>query len=196
MATEVSISNMALSHIKAKSTIASLDENSTEAVKCKLFYEQARNETLEIFDWYFARLTQPLAEVGTPQPGWIYQYALPSDYVAVREVTSKYRDDAPIPFTLAHSDISDSIVVLTDEEAATVKYTKKITNPTLFPPTFVTAMSYRLAVYLSLPLTGKRELRQEALDLFRISINAARASALSQTQKDPEQDASWIAGRT
>ena len=195
MATEVSISNMALGHIKSKSTIALMTEESTEAKKCNLFFAQARDETLEEFNWHFAKRSAVLAEIGEAPLGWVYQYAYPSDAVSIRKILTAYRDDDPIPFELAHSELNDSVVILTDREAATIEYTKRVTNPTLFSPLFVSALSFKLASYIAMPLSGKRELRDEANTLFDIAVTKARASSLNQGQQDEEPLPSWLTGR-
>lgn len=195
MTTEVTICNMSLGHIKAKTTIASLTENSNEARKCNLYYAQARDETLEEFNWPFAKRFATLAVTGTPPTGWIYQYAIPSDALVIRKVLTEYKEDKPVPFELALSELSDSVVILTDREAAEVEYTKGITNPTLFSALFSTALSYKLASYIAIPLTGKRDLRKDAIDLFNFSIHKARAAALNESQKIEEPDASWIDAR-
>lgn len=195
MASEVSICNMALGHIKSKSTIASLDEESNEAKKCKLFYSQARDETLEEFNWHFAKRNIVLAEIGTAPLGWAYQYAYPADGIAVRRVITAYRDDDPVPFELAHSDINDTVVILTDREAATIEYTKRVTNTILFSPLFIAALSYKIASYIAMPLTGKQDLRDDAIAAFNLKISEARASSLNQGQKDEEPLPSWLSGR-
>lgn len=195
MASEVSICNMALGHIKSKSTIASLDESSTEAKKCKLFYAQARDEVLEEFNWHFAKRDAELAEIGTVPLGWAFQYAYPADSVAIRKILISPRDDDPVPFELAHSDVNDTIVILTDREAAFIEYTKQVTNTILFSPLFVSALSFKIASYIAMPLSGKQELRDEALSLYNLMISKARASSLNQGQKDESPDASWISGR-
>lgn len=196
MATDVSICNMALGHIKSKSTIAALDEqNSSEASKCNLFYTQARDETLEEFNWHFAKRTAVLSTIGTAPLGWIYAYAYPSDCIAVRKILTKYRTGEPVPYEIAHSELSDSLVILTDEEAAQIEYTKRVSNTTLFSSKFVTALSHKIASYIAMPLSGKFELRDANIKLFNIEISKARASSLNQEQKDVSPDAEWITAR-
>lgn len=195
MSTEVSICNMALGHIKSKSTIALLTEEGAEARICKLYYAQARDETLEEFNWPFAKRFALLATVGTVPTGWVYQYAYPTQCLAVRKVLPISRKLKPIPFELAHSDISDSIVILTDEEAAEIEYTKQITNTTLFSALYTSALSYKIASYIAMPLSGKKELRDLALANFEVQISKARASVLNQSEKDEDEDPDWIKAR-
>jgi len=196
MTTDVSICNMALGHIKSKSTIATLDEkNNAEARICKLYYAQAVNETLEEFNWPFAKRTAVLATVGEAPLGWAFEYAYPSDCVAVRKILTTYRSDKPIPFELMHSELSDSIVILTDEEAAQIEYTKRVTNTTLFSPKFTIAVSHKIGSLIAMPLSGKSEIRDAQIALFDLEINKARASALNQEQKDEQPDADWITAR-
>lgn len=196
MATDVSICNMSLGHIKSKSTIASLDEKkNAEARVCKLYYAQARDETLEEFNWPFAKRTAVLATVGEAPLGWAFEYAYPADCIAVRKILTTYRTDDPLPYELMHSELSDSLVILTDEEAAQIEYTKRVENTTLFSSLFTMALSHKIGSYIAMPLSGKDSMRDAQISLFDIVISKARASALNQEQKDEQPDANWITAR-
>jgi hypothetical protein len=102
----VDICNQALAGVGARSSIASLNENSNEARKCLLFYATTRDELLRAAQWNFARkqdyLTLIKAAPGTPenpipplpawnpqicppQP-WQYSYAVPANSVRVWSV--------------------------------------------------------------------------------------------------------------
>lgn len=61
----VTISNMALSHIGADSTIESMAESSAEAAQCNLWYDYSRLQVLEAYDWGFARKRLDLAVIDT-----------------------------------------------------------------------------------------------------------------------------------
>lgn len=191
MASEVLIYNMALSHINVLNQVSDKDEVSKQANECRKFYVTARDATLEAFNWPFAKRFALLAEVGTPPPTWIYQYAWPADAVEIREVVPVARSVDPIPFESAHSDISDSKVILTDEPAAQVEYTKRVTNTTLFSAAFTEALAARLVGFVAMPLTGKQEKVDSSIALFNMLIAHARANALNNKQEDPQRDASW-----
>ena len=103
---DTSICNMALVSAGARTQIASLDEASTAARTCKLFYENTRDELLAEAQWTFANkfVTLPLItslpgapgnnDTGSgtvwlpeyPAPGWLYQYGYPTDCITLRFV--------------------------------------------------------------------------------------------------------------
>lgn len=106
MTTAVDIANRALSLIGTRSTIASLDEASTEAINAQTWYASTRDELLRMAHWNFAKKTANLtllkAASGTPEnptpaasaawdpsqppPGWLYSYAYPSDCLLLRRI--------------------------------------------------------------------------------------------------------------
>jgi len=196
MASDVDIANMALAHIGSRSNIASLTEDSKEARKINLFYNTALAATLEAHDWAFARKTEQLSESGTPPQTWVYQYAYPNLCAAVRAILPVDRTKTPIPFQVAHSDIADSKVILTDEPAAKVRYTAFVTNTTMFSGAFVEAFSAKLASLVAMPLTGKRTLRDDAVSLFNMLIQTARAVNINEEETGDSYSVPWLDART
>ncbi len=108
VATEVSLSNRALSAIGTRSSIQSLQENSNEARQCALLYAPTRDYCLQMARWNFARkmatLTLLKAAPGTPenqttatvwngatmpQLPWLYSYARPSDALQIHRVPAQ-----------------------------------------------------------------------------------------------------------
>lgn len=104
MASEVSICNQALVASGARTQINSINDPTTAARTCKLFYEDTRDELLREAQWGFADKFVTLsllsylpgapgfpndtgANTGSvwlptyPAPGWLYQYAYPEDCV-------------------------------------------------------------------------------------------------------------------
>jgi len=97
---------MALIAAGTRTQIASLDEQSTTARTCKLYYENTRDELLAEAQWPFANKFVTAALVSSlpgapgnndisgsqvwipeyPAPGWLYQYAFPEDCIAIRWV--------------------------------------------------------------------------------------------------------------
>lgn len=195
MASKVEIFNMALGLAKTKSSVTDVAETSNEANKCNLYYDTARKATLEGHNWSFARRTTTLALVGTAQTGWIYQYAYPADCVKVRKILSINRTDNPLPFAIAHSELSDAKVILTDTESAEIEYTKDVTNTVMFTNIFTIAMAARLAAFIAVPLTGKESVAKMAMDVFTKALAEATAANLSENEKDAEPLPNWLQDR-
>lgn len=84
---DVIVANMALSHIGAESSIASLSEDSAEANECNLWMEYSRLQTLEAFDWNFSRRHRYLTLHPHPYPElgqYAFRYVYPSDCIRFR----------------------------------------------------------------------------------------------------------------
>lgn len=106
MASVIEIYNRALSSVAARSTVASLTEQSAEAKQCNTFYASVRDQALRAANWNFARKMATLSLLksapGTienpdaspldvwsnayPQPPWLYEYSYPSDAARVQFV--------------------------------------------------------------------------------------------------------------
>lgn len=105
MADAIALCKQALAIVGTRSTIAALDEGSTEANACALFFDTARDELLAAHWWGFARRSETLALLkalpGTPErptwdttgwnstmPAipWLYEYAYPTDALGARYI--------------------------------------------------------------------------------------------------------------
>lgn len=87
----VQIANMSLAHLGILKPIVALNENSTNATACNLFYHQVTEEVLRDFPWPFAWRYAPLTLVdGTADlqanPDWQYSYRAPSDALAIHRL--------------------------------------------------------------------------------------------------------------
>ena len=114
--------------------------------------------------------------------GWTYAFALPADLVAVREVYPCYRlagADEEIPRKLV-SDVDLGTLMLCDESAPDLRYTRRVEATVLFPEKFTEALSLRLGSKLAMA-TGKPEL---ALSLAQLSdAKAGEAMGAQQAQE-------------
>src|SRR5262245_41647305 len=86
MTTVTDICNAAISHCGTRSKISSIGEGSAEANACLTHFALVRDVTLRAFDWNFARLTAPLAQLLNPPQRWAYKYALPTDCLRLRRL--------------------------------------------------------------------------------------------------------------
>jgi hypothetical protein len=97
---EVSICNLALSHLGDTAQVSSINppDGSMQAQFCANFYNSARNALLEMSDWSFAMRRVALAEVSNPTVNtwinssgatqtssgtWRHAYAAPSDAICI-----------------------------------------------------------------------------------------------------------------
>lgn len=113
------IANRALALIGTRSSIASLAEQSNEAIQCQLYIDTCRRQILRMAPWNSCRnynsLTLICAAPGTPEnpttgapqwikgqppPPWCYEYAYPSDCIRplfiVPQFTTGFAGGVPI----------------------------------------------------------------------------------------------------
>lgn len=175
MASDVDISNTALSHLGARAQIAAISppDGSVEAGYCARFYPIARREMIEAHQWAFAKTRVQLAEVANTSTIWASAYALPSDCITpLRVLQLRYLTYSalPLPISLYVSDYDlirydqlfsergssdfevEDGVLRTNEPEAVLLYKRDITDTSKFTPTFVSALGMLLASYLAGPI--------------------------------------------
>lgn len=161
MASVVSICNLALSHLGDRATVSSIDppEGSAQADHCAQFWPIARDEALAEFDWGFASrsaTTAAIDESAMDDERWGYAYSRPADFLVARELT--YADGALVMLEPGSPYFEDGTlddgtpVLFTNTDTAALRYTRRVADPSRFPPKFVTALSYLLASYLAGPI--------------------------------------------
>lgn len=221
MATDVDICNDALGKIGSRSNIASLVENTNEAIKCNLYYAVTRDEILQMAQWGFATgLVKPVVfkqAPGTPggvaatawttaypAPPWLYSYTYPANILAVQAIVPVLVNSS-YPYILAAAaafeigaDSSAGVdvqVILTNQVDAIAVVTKAVTLTTLFSPLFRSALSYALAAKLAGPLTGDKEMAKTMFALANNAIMQARENHANQGLTIIDQEAEWILAR-
>ena len=195
MASEVEICNLALSHIGASATISSLSEQSEEAFHCNLLYADLRDAVLRAHPWVFTTRHIALSDVGDPPGNWLYRYSYPNDCLVAREILQTAVPGDSIPFEVALGDAYNSRVILTDLDDAILIYTYKVTNPLVFDPLFVQALSWRLAAELCMPLTRDFKRMESAYQLYNGTLTEARRNDANESQVLKSREADWISGR-
>jgi hypothetical protein len=142
MTTEVSICNTALIGANA-ATITDLLEDSTEAVRCSIFYPQTRDEVLRAHPWNFAIKQQTLQlEVDAPLFEFSAKYTLPSDCLRVLKMNSDHK--YKIKGRSLH----------TDAAGVAIEYIAREEDPTVYDSLFVSALATRLSGRLSYATHG------------------------------------------
>ncbi len=205
MASEVSICNMALAHISA-GQISSLNEQRTQAQKCKLFYASSRDLVLRDHKWTFAQRRRALTPIDVPTEysgKYFYGYVQPSDCLKthfVYESTVLSIDPVstkPQPFKKARA-ATGELVIMTNVSTAELEYTMRVTDPTWFDEEFITALALRLASILAVPLVKNQKLKDllHREYIFYLRQGEASDENSQDTQEEKEQENPWIAART
>lgn len=199
MASDIIVANMALRNIGTGVTIASLSENSQAAKACRLYFDDSRDSVLRDFDWPFARKTEALALVEeSPNSEWDFSYTYPTDCVMFRKILSGLRNDSQgtkVPFEVGNSD--DSRIILTDQASAEGKYTRRVTNPILFPPDFVEAFAWKLGFQIagSLLQGEAAGMRGTAAKMYAYVLSGAKANSANEESKETPPDCDLITER-
>jgi hypothetical protein len=171
MPSVVDICNLALSHLGDRATLSSIDppEGSSQADHCAQFWPIARDEALASADWRFASHVEAVTQLDDSiqnNPSWLYAYALPTDFLVAREMVyaegTLFVLDPREPNFEGGTIDSGQNVLFTNLEDLSLRYTRKVVDPSKYSPKFVTAVSYLLASYLAGPVVKGRTAVQMA----------------------------------
>jgi hypothetical protein len=192
MASVVGICNIALSHI-GKPTITDLDEASEEARQCKLHYELTRDTMLQVYPWEFAKTMIALAEIAnTWQQRWQYAYQRPSDCLKARRIVldiDNPDDTATVPMGVSEGAIYCGV------SPATLEYTRKLTDPSKFPPLFQDALSWALATKIAMPLTRDQSVRKDAFQIAGQTMETAKTADANEEASSYDYPSAFISSR-
>ncbi|WP_432735922.1 hypothetical protein [Maridesulfovibrio sp. FT414] len=181
---EVKICNLALRKLGAR-LIESLSDSSQEAVTCNLFYEQVRDAVLREHPWNFAAARGRLALlVDAPAFGYAFQYQLPVDCLHLRQLNTP--DD---------EFVVEGDKVLTNRDGASAIYTRKATNPVLFDPSFIMALSSRMAAEMADDITGSSSKAREMWTLYLNAMQSARLADSTEGREDEILNDPWLEAR-
>ena len=193
----VTIANLALSLVHTEGIESLSDEVTTEAVVANLWYDHARKEALEAFNWGFARRRQTLAvhTVAAPTNEWVYRYQYPSDCIAARYLENPAGSDADVvPFERENAS-DDTLSIVTDLDDAVLVYTRDATNPALFTPHFIVTFATRLAYYMAGTLSNKKSMQADLLRQYGVWLATAGALDVAQGVSRPPRDADFVRAR-
>jgi hypothetical protein len=222
MASEVDICNLALAHLGDTATVSSIDppEGSPQAEHCARFYPIARDSLLELHAWGFTTTRATLALLGSAWPEWAYCYASPSDALNILAILdSNAADDYSVGMQYGYSQVGvpvvmqgvytpqpfsqetladGTVVIYTNQQDAVCRYTRFVTDTTVFSPLFVDTLSWYLASYLAGPVlkgdVGAAEAKRCMGNAMGM-LGKAAASDSNQRRIHPTQNVAWMAGR-
>ena len=199
MATKTSICNMALTHISAKNQVSNITtDTSTEAKTCRVFYDDALKYVLADIDWGFATGRKTLAELSETAPDdWDYVYTYPNNCLKAREIFDGNRraGTVKIPFEVGLNSDNTVKVIYTDQSQAQLRYTANISDPNLFPPGFVMALSRYLAYLIAMPLTKKQSVEDKAKQKYMETKKMAEVIDAHEETYDDMPDSELIRER-
>lgn len=208
MSSEIEICNLALSNVRAGS-INSFTEGSLQAQLCKLKYPILRDRMLTEMPWGFNRKIRALSLLTTDIFNWAYAYQYPTDCLKIRrlvgaheelsnanaDVVSRLIDSQLLPLRDIRSQIpfevfnfSDNKTIGSNEADLRIDYSAKVTDPNLFTPDFILALSHLISSEVAIPIVGVetgRQLRDDSLQLYKHYLDAAMANDLNDEYSEP-----------
>ncbi len=204
---EAAICNVALARIGHTQFIDTLDDASTEAEVCKRLYPACRDELLELIDWPFARRRYKPAQIlattldlAAVPGGWAYAFALPTDGIpnGIRKIGSGLhveREDQAVPYDIEYDNRTQQNILLIDVATPEVVYTMRLTDTKRFAPTFDSAVAWRLAIDLILPLRKDAVVATRVMAAYDNALNYALALAQSSVRVGVEPKPQHLAAR-
>jgi len=194
MVSQTYICNLALSHIGG-GKITSLDDGTEKARQLEINYDVCLEMALRDFPWNFARKIELLALTDDTTPGWDYVYGYPVDCTKVLKIYAG--NNARVQEKSEFKIISDGDekYIACDIEDAYIEYTMRVTNPTIYDPLFVKALSYLLAGEISNALSGNASKTSEMVQRYQLAIKEANLAGATEEHIPLEWPNSYLRGR-
>ncbi len=187
--TKTEICNRALAvlgHDRAITDYAS--DASTEALRCRLFYDCALADCLSEHDWDFAAVER---NIGTMRPdpyGWVIA-PLPPDALRIILVS----DMEGNPFKTRRN--RDRLLVQTNGLPAKIRYVTRDVTEADFPHKFTECVIYQLAALLCGPMYGDDKKTEGFMNQAKMKISDAITKESDETAYRGRFDNPFIKAR-
>ncbi|MCK5604940.1 hypothetical protein KAR91_23825 [Candidatus Pacearchaeota archaeon] len=193
--TETEICNMALGHIGVPA-LTVFGESTPQGRACTKYYAAARDFVLRGHAWGFAEYRNYGALLtGQTLFGWDLAYQYPNDSIHMRRLWQEDETLPPIQFQVMLSANKISKIIVTNEAQAVLVYTLRLTNTASYDIAFVTALSWKLASDLAIPLTKKKGKTEELLRLYQAYIASAKDADVDEESVDRDPESDFITAR-
>lgn len=186
--------------------LASIGDDTADAVATRRALPEARRLCLESCDWSFASRTVTLQSIldavtGLPKASGDVDlpqaHDLPSDFLIARRVS---RDGRAVPYRLDLSPDGAKWLLAETGTDLSLRYTAEITNETLLSGHLRLAVALQLAVLLSDQRTSstskKQELSSQLEDALAKARRYDRSSASPQRYDGRDDRGDWVAEAT
>jgi len=151
--TKTEIANIALAKFREGRITTIESTTDPVAVVMNDQYDHALELLLEEHRWNFAGKRVTLTQLSDDPPfGWDHQYALPSDCIRLKDVNGEDVEASSKLFTLEGRNL------LTNDDTVTITYVAKIIDTNFYSPSFVEALTFKLASITCGRLTGDTDL--------------------------------------
>jgi hypothetical protein len=179
---DTQLCNLALAEVGDSYSITDIAETSNQAAVCRLFFEPTRDALLRAHQWNFARTLADLTALSDdPIFGWDYQYALPSDFIRLIEFNGLDAWQTEDDFQIANGP-SGGLVLLSDDNTASIVYIKRVTDANLFDSLFVEAFTLKLAARICTKLTKDDAIRDRLASAAKEAMGRARQTDANESR--------------
>jgi len=191
MPSDSEICNLALGHLGVSRAISALTDRTLDAMACRRVFTMARDIVLESFAWPFAKKQFKLALIrevtdGSERRRYAYQY--PEDAITILGVVNPtiYNESVAdrIPYEIFHG--TSGAEIRTDQEDASILMVYRVEDTSRFSPSFVLALSYKIAELIAPTLTGGDPYRRgdACAQKYAQAISSTSAGAANEEQME------------
>jgi hypothetical protein len=153
-------------------TITSLTDGTTRANLCNAHFPSVRDETFEELKPNFAKaLIKPPKDITVPTFKWEASYTLPSDFITVVEVLPRRIDYEIVGLQL-----------FTNANGVEIIYIRREADTTKWTSLFASAVMYKLAMRLSIPLKNDPNVLKMMTELYEVT---RRRAMIEDAQQEP-----------
>lgn len=190
--TETDICNLALGMLAHDRTVSSdfRTATSTEAARCRLFFDACRRRVLGAHAWIFAETPATLCRCAAPAAGcpsgW-HAFATPPDCLNIIRAADPHA--GPVDFMPCGASVSCPCV------AAAIVYVRDVTDLAEWPQPALDALASELAARLAGPMTGSAEKAAAFRKDAARELAAAEAWNARQAPQKPTADNRYAAAR-
>lgn len=189
------IYNIALIHLGLSATIQTANQTDVATTTFNTFYEIAKNQVLEDFDWSFASAFRDLTPTGNKpdNPKYLYEYDYPNDCLAVREVFDAVQSENTYKFDIGTISNGQK-VIYTNVSPAKTRYTKNVDKESYFTADFALALGAYLGGLCGKTITGSMSKANNCFQLYQMLINKAKKinATEGQDKNEIELKQTWL----
>lgn len=170
----VNVANKALSALGVTAQISSLDDGTTTASQCKLWYQTALETVLAEFDWSRARRYKsvPASPIASPTGSGLL-FPVPPDCIRIISTGATFDELSPSdkPEIITDS-LGDPYLLATATSPLMVKYTARVKVDKM-PEEFGVAVAMKLASLLCGAVAGKESMQQTVSTAYNQALAIA-----------------------
>lgn len=175
----IDICNLALAYIGNTRSIASMAEQSKEAILCSRFYNLTREQLLKSFPWSFAVKTVDLTVTTETDEKYGYVYEYPEDCLRVLRVG----EDADHVMRTLDNDGTLIRRIACDVENASARYICDAQDADGYSAEFADLLALALAFRLAGPMVADARMTQSVQQQYQYALAVAKQlNAVEQKQ--------------